>query len=601
MEVRRLASVPRPALVVSLVQALSSLGFGSACTTLAAGRKATTDGSVLVTQSDDGEGNPDARLCYIPARDHAAGSRRPIYWDTEDYPRFVGQDRGSCYLPQPGQTPYEPIGYIEQVNHTYAYFEAKYGLLNEHGLGMGESTCSGIFGTDAAGHGGKALLSIDSLTRIAMERTKKAREAVKLMGSLAEQHGFYGAGSFEGSAESLMVGDAEEAFIFHILPDPTGTSAIWAAQRIPDDHVTVVANMFVIREINFEDPQSFLFSESVRSVAQAKGWWAPGKPLDFTATYSDGEYAHKFYSGRRVWGAYRRFGLNSLPDDYADLRVDAVYPVTAKPPRPVGVRDMFAVHRDFYEGTKYDMTRGLASGPWGDPDRYAVTSNATGNWERSIGLFRTAETHVVQARDHGVGSVLWYGPHAASTTCFMPLSAAATAVPAQYTVGDPVVLSRESAYWAHKYVANIVKLKYSYAMRRVHDAQKVYELAGEDLIASLDAIKSPKAKFLNTAFANHASRIMRSFWSIPDEIVQAYADGWDNGKASLGYPDWWLEAVGYQNGPPPPPPPRPRAPPGPCDDAAVRACVGRCGADGFARCAAACVASCAAVEATVVV
>ena len=114
-----------------------------------------------------------------------------------------------------------------------------------------------------------------------MERAESAREAVLLMGSLAEAWGFYGAGSFEvsvlshknplspyvtlpcfcvcvcvcvyvyhsymyvyiytspagssyseGTAESLIVSDPNEGWIFHILPDPTGTSAIWAAKVI---------------------------------------------------------------------------------------------------------------------------------------------------------------------------------------------------------------------------------------------------------------------------------------------------------------------------------------------------------------------------------
>ena len=46
------------------------------CTTIVVGRKATSDGSVLVTHSDDGESKADARLCLVPARDHDAGSRR---------------------------------------------------------------------------------------------------------------------------------------------------------------------------------------------------------------------------------------------------------------------------------------------------------------------------------------------------------------------------------------------------------------------------------------------------------------------------------------------------------------------------------------------
>ena len=34
--------------------------------------------------------------------------------------------------------------------------------------------------------------------------------------------------------------------VFHVLPDNLGGSAIWAAQRVPDDHVAVVANSFII-------------------------------------------------------------------------------------------------------------------------------------------------------------------------------------------------------------------------------------------------------------------------------------------------------------------------------------------------------------------
>lgn len=160
---------------------------------------------------------------------------RPIFYAPEVYPRYVGSARGniSAYSSRiSSQTAFEPIGYIPEVMHTYAYHEETYGALNEMQVGIGESTCSGVFGTKAAGHGGQALLSVDTLTQIAMERSSSARQAVSLMGALAEKHGFYGAGSFEGSAESLMVTDPREGFIFHVLPDPTGTSAIWVSDQL---------------------------------------------------------------------------------------------------------------------------------------------------------------------------------------------------------------------------------------------------------------------------------------------------------------------------------------------------------------------------------
>ena len=221
--------------------------------------------------------------------------------------------------------------------------------MNEKQVGIGESTCSGVFGTKAAGYGGRALMSLDTLSQLAMGRASSSREAVKLMGAMAEKYGFYGAGSFEGSAESLMVTDPQEGFIFHILPDPTGESAIWAAQRVPDDHIAVVPNVFVIRALNLTDGFNYLASASVHEVAQARGWWKPSDGLlDFTQVYSDGEYAHKYYSGRRVWGVYQLLAPSlGLKPEYGEWRRDAPYPTTARPDKKVDVASVAGAMRSY--------------------------------------------------------------------------------------------------------------------------------------------------------------------------------------------------------------------------------------------------------------
>lgn len=576
--------------MAALSAAVFAVGFGyaTACTTLVVGKAASSDGSVMLTQSDDGENNADARLCFVPAKDFPAGSLHAIYYDTEDFPRYVGYDRGDCYFPQQGEKPQTPIGYIPEEEHTYAYFDSTYGLVNEHGVGIGESTCSGVFGTKAQGFGGQALLSIDALTRLALQRTKTSREAVKLMGRLAEKHGFYGSDSFEGSAESLMVGDADEAFIFHILPDPTGTSAIWVARRVPDDEVGVVANMFVIREVDFNDSHSFLYSGSMVTVAEEKGWWRPGQPLDFTRMYSDGEYAHKYYSGRRVWGAYRLFGV-PLPSNYTDLRYNAVYPVTAKPAESVEVRALMAVYRDYYDDTEFDMRQGLAAGPWGNPDRWSTRSSVPGNWERSIGLFRTTSVHIVQCKRHGQGAVLWYAPHSAGASVFLPIFARATAVPSAYKIADPNALSRDSAYWAHRYVFNIAKIRYDRAINDVRKVQAALEAEGVAMVLRLDNTSGAVgAAEFDRASDELAANIMKTYWELPDQLVFKYADGFLNDGKPLGYPDWWLKQVGYERGPP--------AVPHECPDDVVEKCTGACPVKGFAACAKACVDVCATSE-----
>jgi dipeptidase len=269
------------------------------CTVFVVGKDASKDGAVYVSHSNDGEFETDPRLVKVPAQDFDADAMRPVYFSPENFPRYVGTDRKVPeYFPDDKHKAFKPMGYIPQISHTLAYLEETYGTVNEHQVGIGESTCSAVFGASPLGApNGTALLSVDELSHIAMERATTAREAIEVMGSLAVEYGFYGAGEFEGTAESLAVSDPEEAWIFHILPDPSGTSCIWAAQRVPDDAFAVLANMFIIREVDPNDNDNFLMSKSVHKVAQEYKWWKPEDGLlDFTKIYSDGEYAHKYYS-----------------------------------------------------------------------------------------------------------------------------------------------------------------------------------------------------------------------------------------------------------------------------------------------------------------
>lgn len=259
--------------------------------------------------------------------------------------------------------------------------------MNEKQVALSESTCSGVFVASAINAGGSALLSIDQLSQIAMERASTAREAITIMGELSEQYGFYGESmSFEGGSESLFVIDPEEAWAFHILADPTGTSSIWAAARVPDDSVAVVANMFSIRVMDLSDTDNFLGRKDMWELAANEGLYTPGSPKDFTATFSDGEYAHKYYSGRRMWGVFRKLAPDAaLPADYVNLKESAPYPFAVKVSSLVSAQDVMAVMREWYNGTQYSTGEGsgVAGGAFSTPDRYS-NNNAdyavTGNW-----------------------------------------------------------------------------------------------------------------------------------------------------------------------------------------------------------------------------
>lgn len=243
------------------------------CTAIAlAGGKGSATGSPMTTHTGDCA-ECDWRVNKVPARDWPAGSMRPVWLITSAYPRQVREDRGFTWkkenLEDMPQRPLweamedsQIIGYIPQVNHTYALIEGMYGIMNEHQVAIGESTCAAKLFAAPVSDGGKALLEISELSQIALERARTAKEAILVMGDLAEKYGYYSAEwnihkygesyamgeggealtvSYDFHLLALLINflmpcqndqvvDAEEAWVFHIIPDDTGSSAIWVGK-----------------------------------------------------------------------------------------------------------------------------------------------------------------------------------------------------------------------------------------------------------------------------------------------------------------------------------------------------------------------------------
>eukprot|EP00933_Yihiella_yeosuensis_P081048 TRINITY_DN94588_c0_g1_i1.p1 TRINITY_DN94588_c0_g1~~TRINITY_DN94588_c0_g1_i1.p1 ORF type:complete len:591 (-),score=109.31 TRINITY_DN94588_c0_g1_i1:30-1802(-) len=549
-----------------------SVDVVNACTVFAAGKKATKDGSVIISHSDDGDPNNDARLIYVPAADYAPGSFRAVFYTPENYPRYVGPLRGPDYMPDDDTKAYNTtgiIGWIDQVNHTYGYQDSSYGVLNEHGVSVAESTCGAAFGTCGRGSSigcepgrkvGVALFSIDTLSSLAVERSRTSREAVELMGAFASKYGFYGPpDSFEGSGESLVVGDPDEAWAFQILSDPSGTSAIWAAQRVPDTDFTVVANMFTIREVNFNDKANFILSPNLVDAAKERGWWKEGEPFDFTKMYSGGEYAHKYYSGRRMWRGFSMAAPSvKLPAEYEDIRYKPAYPWSVKPDKLITHHDFFAWHRDWYAGTKYDMTKGIQAGPFGSPDRFATSSKVKGHWERSIALYRTNAVYVQHLQHPGPGkppgtaSVAWFGAGAAHYAPFVPIPSGVSRSIHPLRFADPSKFEAFSMNWLVRKVMDICQIRFDKMHPMVEAAQQRAEESGDALIARVREWGPDKpSEELNKIVEKHALTVLADWQKLTADLIFHYSDNYDNlARTPLSYPDFWLEKSGYENGPP---------------------------------------------------
>ena len=230
------------ALLLLLASVLFPLPRGFSCTIIAAGKKATADGSVIISHTDAG---PDSRIYYVPGKTFRQGDLAHVYWGIQDAGRSLEDDG-------------EVLGSIPQVRKTYGYFHSAYSHMNEVQLGIAESTTAQRPELVCTREEGKQIMTIEQAMIFALQRYENAREAVQFIGDLMIRYGFLPS-SGDGS-ETLVIADTEESWVFEVFgvgngwtPDSGKPGAIWAAQRIPDEQATMVPNLSIIKEIDATD------------------------------------------------------------------------------------------------------------------------------------------------------------------------------------------------------------------------------------------------------------------------------------------------------------------------------------------------------------
>ncbi|KDO31870.1 hypothetical protein SPRG_03790 [Saprolegnia parasitica CBS 223.65] len=551
------------------------------CTTIVVGREASTTGSSMVTHAADCS-SCDFRIGKVPAKTHPVGARRDIAPFRLAYPRYVGDDRGDVFRLDNVDTSIfnwtatEPLGQIPQVPTTFGYISGVYGVINEHQVAIGESTCGGrLVSLPVSAPGGKALFDVAELTNVAMERANTARDAILLMGALAETYGYYGAAYDTPSAlleagEALTVIDPNEAWVMHIHPDDTGASAVWAAQRLPHDHIAVVANQFTLRALNLSDPKSFLASTNVEDVAIRAGLYDPSVDgaFDWTAVYAyrrDGAHApNHYYATRRVWRVLTLANPSIELSPTTDM-LATDYPVSVQVAAPLSPSTLMRIHRDHYEGTSFDLTSGPMAGPYGSPDRYDVNGNGNmtkadalrSHQERGLSIFRAAYSlvAVLNAGDPRAAHI-WFGPYAPHATAYVPIFAYADAVPSAYATGSLHVFAHDVMYWNAALVGNWAGRFYAHAMPSVAATQLRIETnlratlarVVETLQMETDVrafLTSSSASMVATTMTTYASLFQRLVVEFHGRLPPCTACTRRRCRRLALLPEWWLRQVGY--------------------------------------------------------
>ena len=499
----------------------------SACTNILVTKEASADGSVMITYACDGRFHP--RLQRTPAQDFEPGA----VFEIKDW---SGKVRGV----------------IPQVEHTYAVV----GLMNEHQLAISETTTTGRKELQDP----DGLMHYWTLMQLALQRAKTAREAIEVMGSLVEEFGY------RSTAESFSIADPNEVWLMEMVgPGPGGKGAAWVALKIPEGHISAYANGLRIRAFPLDDPENCIYSENVVSMAVEMGYFDPtdGKPFSFADAYDEPTVQSRRYTATRVWSIFRRAAPSlELSDDYHRGVDDAEpYPLWIKPESKLSVADVMALMRDHYEGTPYDMTKGVDAGPYATPNRWRPMSwevdEKKYTWERPISTQQTGFSFVSQSRSwlpDAVGGVYWYGLDDTYTTCYVPLYAGIDRVPHSFTVGSINKFSWDSAWWVFNFVANIANLKYSYMVEDILAVQRELEgrfLAMQPIVeetAVALAKKDPDLlrEYLTQYSVGQGEEMVRRWKELGEYLLTTYNDGYVAGKGDeveRGYPESWLREV----------------------------------------------------------
>jgi dipeptidase len=514
-------------LAICSVVAVLPRGAG-ACTNLMVTKGASADGSVMVTYTCDGEFHP--RLRYEPPADYGPDE----YYEIKEW---SGNVRGK----------------IKQVAHTYGVVQ----LMNEHQVVIGETT----FGGRNELENPDGLLQYWTLMRLALQRAKTAREAVEVMTSLVDEYGYASTG------ESFSIGDPNEVWYMEMIgPGPGGKGALWVALRVPDGYICAHANAARIRTFPLRDPKNCLYAKDVISFAVEKGYYDPksGKPFSFCDAYNPAHPQMLRYAATRVWSLFRRAAPSKelSPDYHRGVEGAEPYPLWIKPDKKLALADVFSLMRDHYEGTPYDMTKGIDAGPYGTPNRNRPIAwdvdSVMCAWERPISTQQTGFSFVSQSRLHlpdAIGGVLWYGVDDTYTTCYVPLYCSINAIPESFATGGLDKFSWDSAWWVFNFVANYANVRYA---DMIQDIRKVQGEIEGNLIALQPEVektalalakKNPELlkKYLTDYSVSRGETIVERWRTLGELLITKYNDGYvkdeKNEPQEKGYSDDWLRGV----------------------------------------------------------
>lgn len=499
----------------------------SGCTSIMVGRLASADGSVITAHSCDG--NYRTWLNIVPHAKYPEGSKNQIYYG-KMHTETSSDLRGLMLR-----------GEIPQVEETYAFLNTAYPCMNEHQLAIGETTIR----ARRELYNNEGMFTIEEIERLMLERCTNARDAIRLAGELVKKYGY------SDSGECITIADPKEVWHFEIFgAGPLQIGGVWAAVRIPDDQVGISANIPRIGELDLKNPDYYLASENVFSVAQEMGWWDPksGEPFKFW----------KAYGGAKPFSTREYYVLSTLaPSLHLDMNAEEL-PFSVKPDKKVSIRDVMKFYRETYEGTDLDMTQNLLAkrrrstelakspvvSPWMSFEMIELLNTLKPEVvkpNRTIAIAGCSYSHITQCRSwlpDSVGGLCWFAFDNPGQSARIPIFAGVTELPQSFEICAQHKFRTDSACWAFRRANRLSTVRWGVAGKYIQDTIREFE---ERAFIDLPDIEKKVLEFYKsetsekeplkvreylTKYSNDFARAaIHKYWELGDKFWAMFARG----------------------------------------------------------------------------
>jgi dipeptidase len=497
--------------------------YKESCTSIMVGKMASTDGSVMTAHTCDAYYRTWVNI--VPAMKFERDTTHNVFWGTMHTSTVWSNEKLILK------------GTVPEAKSTYAYLNTAYPSLNEKQLAIGETT----FGGKRELQNTNGLFLIEELERIALQRCSTARQAIKLIGDLIKEYG-YGDGG-----ECITIADKKEVWQLEIMGEgPDKIGGVWAAQRIPDDHIGISANICRIGEIDLKNKDYYMASENVYEVAKKMKFW-------------DGKESFKFwkaYGGRKPFGIRDFYVFNKVaPSLKLDFNSEEL-PFSVMPEKKLSVRDVLALYRESYDGTEWSPIKDLkvavtlkdkdgkeytdsiispSAHPWMNRDMKNLINTLKpdsygGN--RPIAVQYCAYSFVVQLRDwlpDEIGGRLLFGFDLPRTSPRIPIYAGNLNLPNSFSIDNQDHFSRDAAGWSFRRASRLALVKWA-------DGQKVID----PVVAEYENKLFDESEFVETrAKELYAKDQENAKKGNPTQLCREYLTQYTNAFAGAAINRWW--------------------------------------------------------------